>query len=184
MEQYIILQGKEIKYNLEYKKVKNINLRIRSDGKISVSANRHIKKEVIEAFLLSKSDFILRTLKRYGQYADAVRIKYFEENEIADIILKMCEEVYPYFKDKGIDYPEIKFRNMVSRWGSCHTKKGILTFNINLIYAPEECIEYVVMHEFAHFLQPDHSKKFYDELAKICPDWKERRKRLKEIILR
>ncbi len=182
MKQYIILQGKEIKYNLEYKKVKNINLRIKPDGKICVSANGCVKEEVIEAFLLSKADFILRALKRYEQ--DAVCIKYFEEEEIADIILKMCEELYPYFKNKSIDYPEIKFRKMVSRWGSCHTKKRILTFNTNLMYAPQECIEYVVMHEFTHFLQANHSKKFYDELAKICPDWKERRKLLKEIILR
>ena len=70
---------------------------------------------------------------------------------------------------------------MVSRWGSCNPTKGILTFNINLMYAPFECIEYVVLHEFTHFLQPNHSAKFYYELEKVFPNWRDCRKKLKEI---
>ena len=83
-----------------------------------------------------------------------------------------------------IKYPEIKFRKMVSQWGNCRKEKGILTFNTNLIYAPYECIKYVILHEFTHLLQPNHSSAFYNELAKICPDWKMHRKKLSEISLR
>ena len=75
----------------------------------------------------------------------------------------------------------IKFRKMKTRWGSCHTIKGILTFNTQLIYAPVECVEYVVWHEFSHFLQANHSDKFYDELRKVYPEWRASRKKLKEI---
>ena len=97
--------------------------------------------------------------------------------------VQLCGAVYPYFKARGVKYPQIKFRKMVSRWGSCQPTKGILTFNTNLMYAPKECIEYVVAHEFTHFLQANHSDKFYKELEKICPDRKMRQKQLKEIVI-
>ena len=72
---------------------------------------------------------------------------------------------------------------MVSQWGNCRAEKGILTFNTNLVYAPYECIDYVVLHEFTHFLQQNHSAQFYRELEKVCPDWKALKTRLKEINL-
>ena len=96
----------------------------------------------------------------------------------------MCKKAYPYFELRGIEYPEIKFKKMISRWGSCHSKRKILTFNINLMYARLECIEYVVLHEFTHFLVPNHSSKFYDELKKVCPDWKVLRKELNDTNIR
>ncbi len=173
-----------IKYELQYKKVKNINLRISADGKISVSAGRWVSQRKIESFLISKEDFIIRVLDKYRKKVPAPLKQYFAEEEICDVIQKICDRVYPYFKEKGIEYPQIKFRRMISQWGNCRKEKGILTFNKNLMYAPYDCIEYVVMHEFTHFLQPNHSRLFYNELSKICPDWKERRNLLKTIILR
>ena len=180
----LTLKNCTIQYDLQYKKVKNINLRIDSDGKISVSANRWVSHSVIESFIRSKEAFIIRALEKVENRVNVPLKQYFGEDEIAIVIRKICDEVYPYFKEKGIAYPAIKFRKMVSQWGNCRSEKGILTFNKNLMYAPYECVEYVVMHEFTHFLQPNHSKLFYDELGKICPDWKERRKILKTIILK
>ena len=46
------------------------------------------------------------------------------------------------------------------------------------MFAPAECIEYVVLHEFAHFVHPNHSKDFYALVEKLMPDWKERREML------
>lgn len=90
-------------------------------------------------------------------------------------IQNVCESVYPKFQKYGIDFPTLRLRNMVSRWGSCQPKRKILTFNIALIEAPLSCIEYVVTHEFVHFLQPNHSRKFYQYLSMFMPDWKERK---------
>ena len=96
------------------------------------------------------------------------------------ILFAICESVYPKFKKYGVEFPELRFRNMVSRWGSCQPKRKVLTFNISLIEAPLACIEYVVVHEFTHFLQPNHSKKFYSQLAMFMPDWKERKRILEK----
>lgn len=180
----INLKEREIEYILQRKPVKNINLRIKRDGSISVSANRFVAQSTIESFIISKSDFILNAIKMFEKDAKKPLVKYFEEKEITTVVTEFCKKVYPYFKEKGIKYPEIRFRRMVSQWGNCRSKDGILTFNTNLMYAPIECIEYVVLHEFTHFIEANHSPAFYRELEKVCPDWKNRRKQMKSIKLR
>lgn len=184
MNKEIYLNNTKIQYDLQYKKVKNINLRIKSDGTIHISADKRIPQKVIDEFLLSKADFIEKALEKFRNRAETEQKLYFSEDVIRNVIIGICERVYPYYEKLGIKYPQIKFRKMVSRWGSCHPEKGMLTFNINLMFAPQECIEYVVLHEFTHFLQANHSVRFYDELAKVCPEWKTYRKRLKEISIR
>ena len=180
----INLCGRIISYNFEYKNVKNINVRIKSDGSVNVSANRWIKKETVESFLVSKSDFILSAIDKYKNSNATELFKFFTEDELKELVFSLCRKAYPYYEKMGIPYPVVKFRRMVSMWGNCRPQKAVLTFNTNLVYAPSECVEYVVWHEFTHFLQSNHSEKFYKELEKVCPDWKEKRKKLKGIVLR
>lgn len=178
MEKTVVFENKTITYTLVRKKVKNINMRIKPDGKVFVSANKWVSESFIDEFVLSKAKYILKTQE---MYANREKKQYFLEEEIRAVILSLCEKAYPYFAARGVGYPEIKFRKMTSRWGSCNPAKKILTFNINLMYAPPECIEYVVWHEFTHFLQANHSKDFYAELEKVCQGWKICRKKLKNI---
>lgn len=176
----IIAGGKVLHYNLEYKKVKNINLRIKNDMSINVSAPKRVSIKRIEAFITQKADFIFAALEKYAQQKKAA-VQYFTEDELKNGILNMCRQVYPYFEDVLKEFPRITFRKMKSCWGSCRPAKGALTFNTNLMYAPKDCVSYVVCHEFTHFIQPNHSPQFYAELSKICPDWKTQRAILKNI---
>ena len=100
-----------------------------------------------------------------------------------EVFLTICKEIYPLFKPYGVKYPLIKIRSMKSRWGSCQPQKGIITLNSNMIAAPREAIEYVVLHEFAHFIHPNHSKDFYGLVEKLMPDWKQRKAMLQGIEL-
>lgn len=181
MTKTINLNGKTIQYELTYKKVKNINLRIKPDGTVFVSASRRVAQNIIDDFLISKADFIRNALKKYQSRENKPRIKYLDESETEQAILNLCNRIYPVFEKRNVKFPQIKFRKMKSRWGSCNPGKGILTFNTQLMYAPPECIEYVVVHEFAHFFQPNHSALFYNEVAAVLPDWKDRRKKLRDI---
>ena len=180
----IFLKGQEFTYNLEYKNVRNINLRIKSDGTIFVTANRSISRKTIEEFMTLKADFILRAVEKFANTERKEKTQYFTESEIKSKISEICRRVYPCYEKRGIPFPEIKFRKMVSQWGNCRNKAGILTFNTNLMYAPLNCVEYVVWHEFTHFIEANHSPAFYAELEKVCPDWKKCRNMLKEINLR
>lgn len=95
---------------------------------------------------------------------------------------QICREIYLLFKKYDVEYPTVKIRYMASRWGSCRPKQGGITLNSKLIEAPRNCIEYVVLHEFAHFIHPNHSKMFYDFVAMLMPDWTERKMELEKIL--
>lgn len=176
MKKEIVLKGRTIEYELEYKKVKNVNLRVR-DGRVYVSLNKWVKEATVEAFLKSKADWILKALDK----VTLPLTEYFTEEGVKSFIKEYCDKCYPYYENLGIKKPQIKFKKMTSKWGSCNYVKGVLTFNINLLYAPKDCVKYVVLHEFTHFLVQDHSKRFYNELNKVCPDWKNLRKKLRDI---
>lgn len=179
MKKELVINGRAIQYEYSVKQVKNINLRIRTDGSISVSSGAFVREKDIEDFLISKGDFILKALDGFKTKKRSEPTQYFEESEVKSIILSLCKEIYPYFAKKGVDYPEIKFRKMKSQWGNCYPKKQRLTFSTNLMYAPFDCIKYVVCHEFTHFIAANHSHKFYEELSKICPEYKILKKTLK-----
>lgn len=225
----------DISYLLTRKPVKNVNLRIKPDGKILVSAGSHVPVKFIDGFIAEKQNSILEALARYEKkrdltqdspkryedgeryallgrslvlkveesgeetvYTDGVYLfldvknkDNFRRKEILisrwfkqcqeEVFGELIEEKYAQLQKYGIPYPEWKVRNMKSRWGSCQTEKGVITLNSQLIAAPRTCIEYVVLHELVHFLYPNHSRQFWDFVAKMMPDWKERRKALKDV---
>ena len=79
----------------------------------------------------------------------------------------------------GLVPETIRITDARQRWGSC-THKGGLSFSWRLIQAPPEIVDYVVVHELVHISQPDHSKKFWDKIRKIMPDFEQRRNWLKD----
>ena len=97
----IILNGRNISYNFEYKNVKNINVRIKSDGSVNVSAGRWVKKEKVEDFLISKSEFILKAVDKYNNAEEAELKRYFTENELKALVVSLCKEAYPYYEKRG-----------------------------------------------------------------------------------
>jgi len=118
-----------------------------------------------------------------------VRVKTIDADSVKRVADKwyrgQAEKVFREYLDKGLDVmsdhdlrtPMLKIRNMKNRWGSC-TRSGIITLNLRLIYLPEVCIEYIIMHELCHLKHLNHSKAFYLFLERCMPDWKERKKLL------
>lgn len=92
------------------------------------------------------------------------------------IFCEAAERVYPEFVRYGVKPPRIRMRFMKTRWGSCVKEKNMITLNQHLAEMPESCIEYVVTHEFCHLVEPNHSRKFYELLTTMMPDWQERKR--------
>lgn len=237
MKRKIIIDGEVLEYELERKRVKNVNLRVRTDGSVYVSANRYVSVVQIENFITSNYDFIQNARAKYEkirnsnpicnlfEYKNGEKICVFgqiktlkvvqsdknyvesDENNITiyvknldDIALKMktfesykrktlmnvlneiCNRIYPTFKSYGVDFPEIRIRKMVSRWGSCMPTKKVVTFNTVLFFVPIDCVEYVAVHEFTHFLHPNHSKEFHSAMTVFMPDWKIKKQKLQKYI--
>ncbi len=78
----------------------------------------------------------------------------------------------------GVRRGRITVRTQRSRWGSC-SAGGNLSFNALLILAPPEMLDYVVVHELCHRKEMNHSPRFWAEVARLIPDWRERRQWLR-----
>ena len=187
-ERTVCAGEKNIKYILERKQVKNINLRVRPDGSVRVSAGPWVDASQIDDFVLSKAEFILEAMKRFENMAEAEeefqseldKAKAGRESLLADasVFTEILDEFYPLFVPYGVKKPKLRVRTMKSCWGSCLVNKGIITLNRKMLMKPRECIEYVVVHELCHFIHPNHSKQFYGFMEQFMPDWKERKRRL------
>lgn len=77
------------------------------------------------------------------------------------------------------NYKKIAIRDQKTRWGSC-SESGTLSFSWRLMLAPPAVLDYVVVHELCHFENMNHSKDFWQAVENILPDYKERRRWLKE----
>ncbi len=86
-------------------------------------------------------------------------------------------------KIMNLNYTEIKFRKMRSRWGSC-SSNGVITLNTELIKIKKSLSEYVLVHELAHLVHMNHSKSFHNLVEKYLPNAKVFRKELKLITIR
>jgi predicted metal-dependent hydrolase len=91
----------------------------------------------------------------------------------------LTERVELYARQYGFQYTKIGITSARTRWGSC-SATGALNFSWRLILAPPEAVDYVVVHELAHTVLHNHSKRFWKKVETILPDYKERRKWLRK----
>jgi predicted metal-dependent hydrolase len=90
------------------------------------------------------------------------------------------ERLAIYATRLGRHPPALGLSSARTRWGSCSEKSGI-RLNWRLIHAPLRLIDYVVAHELAHLVEMNHSRRFWAEVARIFPDWKDARRDLKAL---
>ncbi|EOI8157568.1 M48 family metallopeptidase [Klebsiella variicola] len=76
--------------------------------------------------------------------------------------------------------PPLRILTMQTQWGSC-SPNGRLTLNPNLVKAPRECIDYVILHELCHLAEHNHSERFYRLMGQVMPEWEVVKTRLDEM---
>lgn len=218
-----------IEYVLTRNARKNINLCVKADGKIYISAPKKVTICEIERFISLKKDWIEEEQKKMkklkivksneefrkrktilykgyeydlvieesekdnvnifgGTFYMGIKKEHIKDNEyIKKVFEKWTAENAKVTYDKLIDKflislekydvekPRLQVRKMKSRWGSCIPSKKKITLNLNLMYTPTACAEYVVVHELSHLVVPNHSKKFYSLVEEVMPDWEKRK---------
>ena len=80
------------------------------------------------------------------------------------------DKVKKYSKKLGVLTNQIVVKNLRNRWGSL-TKNGVLNLNLNLIKAPENVIDYIILHELCHLKIKEHSHHYWDLLHKYMPNY-------------
>jgi predicted metal-dependent hydrolase len=92
-----------------------------------------------------------------------------------ELVTMLAEDEAPTL---GVAYARIQIRDQRSLWGSCSTR-GTLSFNWRLVLAPFEVLDYVVVHELCHLLEPNHSRRFWKLVEARRPDWRVQREWLR-----
>lgn len=162
---------------------KTLSIRITQEGNLEIRAPLGMPKGEIEAFLKEKAQWIeTHRVKVLAEYAQGQEAPLGEEE-----ILTLAEQMRQRLPEKlnrhaasmGVTFGRVTIRCQQTRWGSC-SSRGNLNFNCLLMLAPEEVLDYVVVHELAHRKQMNHSALFWQEVERECPDYKKSLRWLKD----
>ena len=175
--------GDSIDYYLIRSDRRTCQIQVKSDGSIIVRAPRKMKDKDIDAFVLEKSEWIERAQRKVKETLEIAEscgaLSDEEINELADKALDRIPPRVAHFAAlMGVEYGRITVRNQKTRWGSC-SGKGNLNFNCLLMLAPDGVVDYVIIHELCHLKEMNHSARFWAEVEKVMPDYKEHRLWLK-----
>ena len=162
-------------YSLVRSGRKTIGIQISEDGGIMVRAPYRTSVEEIEKVLREKGNWIethrRKVLARRELLRDVPPLTEEEIRELAQEALRVIPERVRFYAPLiGVTYGRITIRNQKTRWGSC-SARGNLNFNCLLMLTPPEVIDSVVVHELCHRKEMNHSKRFYDEIYRVFPDY-------------
>ncbi len=163
---------------------RTIAIRIQPDGAVEVKAPRYVSRATILSFVESKRGWIEKKLAQAArQQEELMDNPPLDDAEIKRLAAEACR-VFPercaYFAPLvGTDYGRITIRRQQSRFGSC-SAKGNLNFNLALMLAPPEVLDYVVVHELCHRLEMNHSERFWGHVARVIPAYKSSKQWLKQ----
>lgn len=172
-------------YKIIYSARKTLAIQITADGAVCVRAPRTIAPSVIDSFLAEKESWILKHLQKKKEEKEN---GYFQNRILSDsdrrryrqIARDIFTQKTAYYANLlGVTYGRISIREQKTRWGSC-SSDGNLNFNWRLIFAPEDVLDYIVVHELAHRKEMNHSAEFYKIVAQILPDYKKQQRWLRD----
>lgn len=227
MIRYIEYSNTVIAYDLTRKAVKNLNLRVNSEGDVKVSIPYRVSFKSADEFVMRNAEFILKARERAKEkskvYLDSISflgktfrlniipadrnsclhtdtelrlyikagelqadsrqavqsaLNRWEKEKGKELFPELLKKTYIRFIESGFDipFPSLTVRNMKTRWGSCTAGRKKICLNASLVEKPVTCIEYVICHELAHFLEQNHSADFYSVLNCVFPNHKEVRR--------
>ena len=156
--------------------MKRIVLRVK-DGVVCVSAPPKVDKREIDKFVTSKQNWINAQLAK--PLLPKPELKQYDDSACLEKFGEIAQKVYPLISDKVRPQPKMYVKDYKSRWGVCFHKRGYIILNKRLFDKPVAATQYVILHEYVHFLVPNHGAKFHKIMEELMPDYRERRKLLK-----
>ena len=171
-----------MEYKIFYSKRKTVALKVDNDLSVVVKAPYGVSREIIDGIVEKHSRWIEKRINALKNQPSLVPVT---KEEIDNLKVKTMEIVVPlvekYACQIGVSPSKINITSAKRVFGSCTSKKH-LNFSFRLALYPYEATEYVVVHELCHIKEMNHSARFWAEVEKILPDYKIRRKMLKESI--
>lgn len=173
------------------KRVKNLNLRIHRDGTVSLSIPTRTPLAVAQDFLNRRADWIATHIERMRRRAVERKHAGKTEDGLVPLWGRLqpapggAEEIEALYRREvaqalpgaiargearvGVHAAGWQIRRMTSRWGSCTPACRTIRINSALAAYPPECLDYVVVHELTHLLEPSHNVRFHALVDQFCP---------------
>ena len=167
---------------------KSLGLEVRDANAVLARIPARVSDRELKAFVENHRSWILEKTAVMAEREEnrkstpAPPPELLSKTDRMKIQLKIGKRVRHYCETMGVTVGYVAVKNPKTRWGSC-SAKGNVNFNYQLAFLPEELLDYVVIHELAHRRHMDHSRAFWAEVEKYCPDYRERRAALKEYSL-
>jgi predicted metal-dependent hydrolase len=171
----------EIPYTLIRSNRKTIAIHITPAGEVEVRCPRRCSRREVETFVVSKQEWIRRHLEAIDGQPVLPKLSETELRALAEqAAASLPERVRQLAAWINVSYGRrITIRSQKTRWGSC-SAQGNLNFNCLLMLTPQEVRDYVVIHELCHRKHLNHSREFWEEVQRFCPDYRTWKKWLKE----
>ena len=169
-----------ISYTIIHSARRTLGLEVR-DGKVTVRVPDRLPEREAERFVAKHTEWIIKKLnedKERQKMKAACQIPAPQEltqNQIEQMKLEFETKTKKYAAQMNVTYGRITIRNQQTRWGSCTVQTGKIRLNLSLARKPEACLEYVLVHELCHLLEPSHNARFHGLMDKFLPDWRERK---------
>lgn len=84
----------------------------------------------------------------------------------------------------GVQPNRVLVQRMKTKWGSCNPSSGIIRLNTDLARKPSVCLEYIVVHELVHLLEPSHNSRFQSLMDQAMPHWRQVKNELNQLPIR
>ena len=168
-----------MKYTLIRSGRKTLAAEIARGGEIIVRAPYKMSIEYIEKFLKKNETRILQASERAKKAIPCYSCNDIQATELIQRANEIIPQKVKYYADiMNVEPKGVRITSAQKRFGSC-SNQGRLCFSFNLMQYPEDAVDYVVVHELAHLVELNHSKKFWDLVAQHMPDYKRRKALLK-----
>jgi predicted metal-dependent hydrolase len=149
---------------------------------LSGETHRYLGRQYRLKVIANSPDFVKLTRGYLNVYTtqpgNAAHTKYLVEawymQQAQRVLPERVRAMIPRFTHLGVSDPPLVIKPLKARWGSC-ASTGVITLNSKLMYVPTPAIDYVVIHELAHLVEHNHSRRFYALLDQLMPDWRERK---------
>ena len=163
-----------LKYQLILSKRRSIALQITDDAALKVRAPYKVSRKTIDDFIDKKIRWIEKHLAKARQLKQIASVNKRNAHPIS-YYKKQAKQLIPARAVElscltGLAYKGIKITSARKRFGSCSSINK-LTFSWRLLLAPENVLDYVIIHELAHTVEKNHSRRFWGKMAELMPDY-------------
>ena len=160
---------------------RRISLKVTSDGSIVVTMPFYVPYSAGLKFCLSKKEWILKVRKRLegkigsGEILSPEQVEEMRRQAKETLPARLSELAARH----SFKFSSVRIKHNSSNWGSC-SQKGNINLNLNLVRVPEDLQDYVMLHELCHLVHPNHGTEFHALLESLCPEHRQKEKRLRQ----